>query len=90
MEREGLEPSTSSLRTNEPELKPTQTQEFTDAPSDAYTEAYIERPDSVQIDHALALICERWEALPEAVKIGIAAMVEAAAGSLPPLPPKRV
>ena len=90
MERKGFEPSTSSLRTNEPELKAAQTQGLTGDATGAYTEAYIESPDSVQIDHALALICERWEALPEAVKIGIAAMVEAAAGSLPPLPPKRV
>ena len=87
MEREGLEPSTSSLRTNEPELKPKQTQEFTDTPQDAYTEAYIECTDSMQIDPDLALICERWEALPAAVKTGIAAMVEAAAGAVSPPPP---
>ena len=50
MEQKGIEPLTSSLRTNEPELKPTQSQEFTDTPPDAYTEAYIENPDSVHFD----------------------------------------
>ena len=80
MVREGFEPSTSSLRTNEPELKPTQTQELTDAPPNAYTEAYIECPDSMQIDPDLALICERWEALPEAIKTGIMAMVKSVEG----------
>ena len=80
MEREGIEPSTSSLRTNEPELKQKQTQEFTDEPPDAYTEAYIESPDSVQIDNDLALICKRWDTLPESVKTGIMAMVRASEG----------
>ena len=80
MEREGLEPSTTSLRTNEPELKPAQSQELTDTPPNAYTEAYIESPDSVQIDTDLTLICERWEALPDAVKTGIMAMVKATEG----------
>ena len=50
MEQKGIEPLTSSLRTKEPELEPEQKQELTGDAADAYTQAYIESPDSVHID----------------------------------------
>ena len=85
-----FERPTFTLATCKPELQSPENKTLTDAPPNAYTEAYIENPDSVQIDPDLVLICERWEALPEAVKIGIAAMVEAAVGAVSPHPPSGV
>ena len=75
-----FERPTFTLATCKPELQSPENKTLTDAPSDAYTEAYIESPESVHIDPDLALICERWEHLPESVKTGIMAMVKSVEG----------
>ena len=80
MEHTGLEPVTSALQRQEPKLQVGKCQGLTGDTANAYTEAYIECPDSMQIDPDLALICERWEALPDAVKTGIMAMVKSVEG----------
>ena len=75
-----FERPTFTLATCKPELQSPEKQALTDGPPDAYTEAYIESQDSVQIDNDLALICKRWDTLPESVKTGIMAMVRASQG----------
>ena len=72
-----FERPTFTLATCKPELQTSKNKTLTDTPPDAYTEAYMQSAESVKIDPNLALICERWEALPDAVKTGIAAMVKA-------------
>ena len=66
MERIGLEPTTSALQRQESELQTVESQQLTDLPPSAYTEAYTPDRDSVNEDApagiTLALRCSSFRA----------------------------
>ena len=73
----GFEPATFSLGSCKHRMEAPQAQEFSDAPSNACTSACTSSPDSVQTDVALQHLITAWPDLPDAVKAGITAMVQA-------------
>ena len=75
-----FERPTFTLATCKPELQTSEKQSLTDALPEAYTEAYIESPDSVQINPDLTIIIERWEHLPESIRSAILVLVKSVEG----------
>ncbi len=84
MERKGVEPSTSALRTQEQSVPSDGGKGLAPTTSAACTTACTSEDESTNaepIDHDLQAIMDAWPTLPAPIKVGILALVNAASGA---------
>jgi hypothetical protein len=72
------DPLGNTLRCRRPQLDPPEAIRVEGLRIDGPRLAHPLRPDTRQSDPDLTLVIERWEALPDAIRAGIVAMVRAA------------
>ena len=82
MERKGVEPSTSALRTQPPRVVTDTDKGFTSTPKAGCTSGCTSEGQNEKVAESLppelALVVNRWPTLPDALRAGILAMVKAA------------